>query len=146
MNPREFLEVADEWAAGTREAEWRSAVSRAYYAVHHVARQLLDDWGFSVPTADQAHGFVWLRLANCGHPDVQQVGRDLKDMRRIRNWSDYDLDLPFEQTLAVKQVQAGSDMIRLLDAVATTPAVLAAIIDAIKIYERDVLRQVTWQP
>jgi hypothetical protein len=63
MNPRDFLEVADEWAGGTREAEWRSAVSRAYYAVHHVARRMLEEWGFAVPTADQAHAFVWLRLA-----------------------------------------------------------------------------------
>lgn len=30
MDPLDFLEVADEWAAGNREAEWRSAVSRAY--------------------------------------------------------------------------------------------------------------------
>jgi uncharacterized protein (UPF0332 family) len=75
MNPRDFLEVADEWASGTREAEWRSAVSRAYYAVHHVARHLLMDSGFAVSTGDQSHSFAWLRLANCGHPDVEQAGR-----------------------------------------------------------------------
>ena len=30
MNPRDFLELADEWLTGVREGEWRSAVSRAY--------------------------------------------------------------------------------------------------------------------
>jgi uncharacterized protein (UPF0332 family) len=37
MNPHDFLEVANEWLTGIREAEWRSAVSRAYYAAFHVA-------------------------------------------------------------------------------------------------------------
>ena len=66
MNPREFLDLAGEWAAGTREGEWRSAVSRAYYAAFHVARTLLQDCGFAVPAAEQAHAYLWLRLANAG--------------------------------------------------------------------------------
>ena len=32
MKPRDFLDLADELVIGSGEAEWRSAVSRAYYA------------------------------------------------------------------------------------------------------------------
>jgi hypothetical protein len=60
MSPREFLEVADEWATGTREAEWRPAVSRAYYAAFHGARAVLQQAGFVVPQGDQAHAYLWL--------------------------------------------------------------------------------------
>jgi hypothetical protein len=64
MNPRDFLDVADELLAGSTEASWRSAVSRAYDAE-------------TLPTA---------------------------------------------------------------------PTVLTQVTEAIRIYERDVLRNVTWQP
>ena len=146
MSPREFLEVAGEWVNGTREAEWRSAVSRAYYAAFHVARALLRACGFTVPQGDQAHAYLWLRLANSGHPDVQRAGNVLNTLRTMRNRADYDLDQPFPHPLAVGQVDAAADVVGLLETAAALPSVLARITDAIRVYERDVLGQVTWQP
>jgi uncharacterized protein (UPF0332 family) len=146
MNPVDFLDVAGEWAAGNREAEWRSAASRAYYAAFHVARKLLHQAGFVVPQAEQAHAYLWLRLANAGHPDVERAGNDLIYLRRVRNAADYDLDRPFAQLAALDHVQLATDAAKLLETVVTTPTVLARITDTIKAYERDVLGQVTWQP
>ena len=103
MSPHDFLEVAGEWAVANREAEWRSAASRAYYAAFHVARQLLLQWGFVVPSADQAHAYLWLRLANAGHPDVNRAGNDLRYLPATSDWhgrfrlvprkdNDYEID------------------------------------------------------
>src|SRR5712671_665398 len=92
MDGSEFLEVAWDLVTGEREADWRSAVSRAYYAVFHVARRLLFQCGFSVPHADQAHAYVWRRLSNSGHPDVDNAGQNLSYLRGVRNEADYDLD------------------------------------------------------
>jgi uncharacterized protein (UPF0332 family) len=146
MSPRDILNVADGLITGTHEAEWRSAVSRAYYAVFHLARQLLDECGFLVPQADQAHAFLWLRLANAGHPDVQHAGRDLNELRRARTWADYDLDQFLDHAAAVGWVQMAEAVFQLLESVAAEPVICTRITDAIRIYERDVLRQVTWQP
>jgi uncharacterized protein (UPF0332 family) len=146
MNARDFLDVADELATGIREADWRSAASRAYYAAFHVARQLLQRCGFAVPQAEQAHGYLWLRLSNAGQPDIARAGRELRNLRTDRNEGDYDIDDPFDQQLAVDAVQHASDVINLLDAAANTPTVVTQITEAIRTYERDVLRQVTWQP
>jgi hypothetical protein len=146
MNPRDFLDVANDLATGIREADWRSAVSRAYYAAFHVARQLLKQCGFAVPRADQAHAYVWLRLSNSGHPAVRKAGADLGYLRSDRNGADYDLDHPFLQQVAIGDVQTADDIIKLLDQVPTLPHVQQQITDAIRIYERDVLKQVTWQP
>jgi hypothetical protein len=55
MNWRDFLSLATRLAAATTEADWRTAVSRAYYAAFHVARRLLTDLNFTVPRADRAH-------------------------------------------------------------------------------------------
>lgn len=144
MNPRDILEVADSLVAGVKEAEWRSAVSRAYYAAFHVARQLLLQCGFAVPRGDQAHGYLWLRVSNAGQADVQIAGNNLNHLRQIRNWADYDLDRPLDQDTALELVQTAEDIIHILETVAEEPAILARIIAAIKVYERDVLRQTTW--
>lgn len=145
MNALDFLAVAGEWAVGSREAEWRSAASRAYYAAFHVARELLEGCGFVVPTAEPAHSYLWLRLANAGQPDIQAAGNKLRELRRYRNWADYDLRVPFPDFDAVGQVQDADDVIQLLQAVQGSPAIRTRITAAIQVYERDVLKRVTWR-
>lgn len=146
MDVHEFLEVAWSLLEGHREAEWRSAVSRAYYSAFPVARQLLNHCGFAVPRADQAHAYLWLRLSNAGHPDVQNAGAQLSFLRHERNQADYDVDRSLDQTSAIDRVQMGADIVALLDAVAKEATIIAQITEAMKIYERDVLREVTWHP
>jgi uncharacterized protein (UPF0332 family) len=141
----DFLALAEVWVTGTTEAEWRSAVSRAYYAAFHRARRLLRDLGFLVPRADQAHAYLWLRLSNCGDSQVEMAGSDLNTLRRDRNRADYDVEQTLDQHDARVQVQAARIIIQTLDGASTDP-LRSQITDAMKIYERDVLRNVTWQP
>lgn len=145
MNPRSFLDVAGEWAVGTCEAEWRSAASRAYYAAFHVAGRLLRQVGFAVPPDQGAHAYVWLRLSNTRVSLIDEAGRRLQSLRRARGWADYDLDRVFDEMLAVAQVNEAMSVITSLDDLATTPAILAEVVTAIREYERDVLRDVTWR-
>jgi uncharacterized protein (UPF0332 family) len=63
ISPRDFLTVAKYLAARGTEGEWRTAVSRAYYAVFHTARNLMEDLGFVVPRADPAHSYLWKRFS-----------------------------------------------------------------------------------
>src|ERR1700722_599106 len=139
MNFRDYLTVATRLMAGATEADWRSAISRAYYAAFHVGCDLLRTLGFRVPRADRAHAFVWLRLSNSGHPDVNQAGSDLNQFRGERNRADYDARSTFRQATAFGLVGFAHDIIRTLDAALVDP-VRTQITDAIKIYERDVLR------
>ena len=146
MDETGFLNVADALSTGDTEADWRSAISRAYYAAFHKARRLLLLSGFRTPRADQAHAYLWLRLSNSGHPDVNNAGRDLNHLRGSRNRADYDFDTPIGQMEALDLVQSATDIIQLLDTLAKEPAILARVLDAIKVYERDVLREATWHP
>ena len=84
MNWRDFLVLAGRLGGGAAEAEWRSAVSRAYYAAFHVARLLLSDLKFTIPRADRhintlyfasataanlpwnGRGATWIRCGGCG--------------------------------------------------------------------------------
>ncbi len=146
MNWRDYLSLANRLAAAANEAEWRTAVSRAYYAAFHVARRLFADLNFTVPRADRAHQYlVVFRLSNSGEPPVEKAGRDLETLRRLRNRADYDEAPPITQSQATAAAQLADDIIQILDAARQEPA-RTQIRDAMIVYERDVLHDVTWQP
>jgi uncharacterized protein (UPF0332 family) len=145
MNWRDFLLVATRLAAATTEAEWRTAVSRAYYAAFHVARRLLSDLQFIVPRADRAHQYLVFRLSNSGEAPVEQAGRDLETLRRLRNRADYDEVPPLTQPQAAAAVRVAEGIIQTLDSARVEPA-RTRIRDAMIAYERDVLHDVTWHP
>jgi uncharacterized protein (UPF0332 family) len=141
----DFLGLSEIWVTGATEAEWRSAVSRAYYGAFHAARRLLRDLRFVVPRGDRAHAYLWLRLSNCGDSEVVLAGSDLNALRRDRNFADYDVDKTLDHADAQLQVQTARRIVLVLDA-ATAEPTRTQVTEAMKIYERDVLKDVTWQP
>jgi uncharacterized protein (UPF0332 family) len=145
MNWRDFLLLATRLAGGTTEADWRTAVSRAYYATFHVARRLFADLQFTVPRADRAHQYLVFRLSNSGEAAVEQTGRDLETLRRLRNRADYDEAPTLTQPQAAAAVQVAQSIIQTLDAARQEP-IRTRIRDSMIVYERDVLHDVTWQP
>jgi uncharacterized protein (UPF0332 family) len=145
MDFRDYLTLAAALAAGSTEAEWRSAVSRAYFAAFHVARELLLGLGFRAPQADRAHSYLWLRLANAGVADVKLAGNRLNALRGQRNRADYASRPLLFQATAANEVKNAEDIIQALDAAAVEPT-RTQITDAMKVYERDVLHDVTWHP
>lgn len=146
MNPEEFLATADELCEGTREADWRSAVSRAYYAAFHAARNLLRECGFAVPRHGEAHAYLTDRLAHCGNPSLVLAARDLLVLRGQRNRADYDLDRPFHHADALDLVLRADGAARLFAQAAGEPTVRAAITTAMADHERIVLGVVTLRP
>lgn len=145
MKGRDFLPLAIRLAAETTEPDWRTAISRAYYAAFHVARALFGEIKFNVPRADRAHQYLVFRLSNSGEAIVEQAGRDLETLRRLRNRADYD-ELPaLTQPQAVAAVQIAIGILQILDAARQEPT-RTRIRDAMIQYERDVLQDVTWQP
>jgi uncharacterized protein (UPF0332 family) len=145
MTGSDFLPLANRLAAASSEAEWRTAISRAYYAAFHVARQLLEELGFRVPWADRAHAYLTMRLNNCGDAQIQHAASNLHSLRSLRNQADYDLQRPIRQSVALAQSQISQQIIQTLVLGRQQP-VRTAITDAMRIYERDVLRDDTWQP
>jgi hypothetical protein len=145
MNPRDFLLVAEDLLEGTREADWRSAVSRAYYAAFLVAAELFRDAGFRVPPDGNGHAYVYLRLNNCGREEVIDTGAALWDLRGTRNWADYDMATPLALEVGVRAVADARRLVRFLDDLADSEAVLGPVVAAMRVYERDVLKQVTFR-
>ena len=145
MDPRRFLAQAKRLSASSNEEDWRTAVSRAYYAAFHVACDLMTDLGFSVPKADRAHGYLWLRLQNCGDLPTEKAGADLKALRYFRNTADYELHQQITRSMAPSAIRWAESIIRALDA-AALPPIRSLITTAMKTYEQNVLHDVTWHP
>lgn len=144
MDFRDFVLLAEALASGASEAEWRTAISRAYYGAFHVGCDFLREIGFAVPKADRAHAYAILRLSNSGDADLNQAGQRLSELRTLRNRADYEGRRRFESADAEQAVEASHEIIDSLDETRRDP-IRSDIMEAIKTYERDVLKETTWQ-
>jgi uncharacterized protein (UPF0332 family) len=142
--PEDFLLLAERLVQGQTEADWRTAISRSYYAAFHAGRGLLLDLGFRVPRAGVAHAYVRMRLSNCGDATIAQAGGRLNHMQGARNRADYDFQRDETQADAQLIAQAARSIIQTLATGLTQPT-RAQIIAAMRDYERNALGAVTWQ-
>ena len=139
----DFLKIAERSVTGVLEADWRTAVSRGYYAAFHEARDFLIALGFQTPRADAAHAFLWRRLQNGGHVGLALAGSRLNQLRGERNQADYDIHRDLARDDAAAAVKSAAMIIDTLHGLTADERRL--ITDAIKTYERDVLRESTWR-
>jgi uncharacterized protein (UPF0332 family) len=143
MNGRDFLDTARHLAGLGGEANHRSAVSRAYYAAFHAARDLVTSLRFWKPRADRAHNYLYVRLNNFGEVQVQSGAFLLNKLRGLRNQADYDIGQPLSQADAVKSVRDADRILQAFDSL--IPAQRVQITSAIKQYEQQI-GDVTWMP
>ena len=117
MDPRDFHTLASSLAAGKTAAEFRSAISRSYYAVFNVGAEILRGMGFVIGKGAAAHAEVERCLSNSGDAEVAAVGAELGALHSRRNRSDYHLDrtdVESDKTARAIVTQA-AQMIRALD-------------------------------
>ena len=129
----EFLDTAKRLLVGATEGDWRSATSRAYYAVFHHFREWLRKEGIDLGSGGQAHNSLYVGLANCGIHDIALIGDRIDDLRRSRSQADYELRRAFTRAGAVSGVREADaivvDFRSLLGSVPTN-----AIVQGVKTY------------
>ena len=92
FNPLGLLELAQRLNHG-EEAELRTAISRAYYAMHLRHAQSLEASGKAVPSGAEAHSFVWRTLRSWHYV----AGQRLSALFELRVRADYDMHAEMEQ-------------------------------------------------
>jgi uncharacterized protein (UPF0332 family) len=94
MNAEEFIRLAGRLAASTADdpAAFRTSVSRAYYGVFHLARQLLDELGIRPSRSDNSHLYLQHFLHGSAQPNAMLAGALLGQMHSNRLRADYELD------------------------------------------------------
>lgn len=94
MNPDDFLVLAVRLSASSGESERRTAISRAYYAVFHKARVLVEGCGIVCPPTAEVHDKLARCLQNAQDADLAMIGDKLNMFRSVRNTADYRLNEP----------------------------------------------------
>ena len=143
VSPEALLALAAELVASQDEVKWRCAMSRAYYAVFHAARTELRKLGFATRQSDQAHVAISRRWSHCGHSSLSEIGDYLSELRTNRNLADYDLDRSFGHFRAQSGVTKANQILGILRSNLSNQQ-QAKLVEEIRRYERDVLRDVTW--
>ena len=85
----DYLDLADDLAKRVDEAAWRSAISRAYYAVLHVAFQALPAAIRGTITHRTTHRDVWQFYAASSVAVCRQIGHSGIRLHRARVQADY---------------------------------------------------------
>jgi hypothetical protein len=135
MGGRIFLEVARDMAGGKTEAQWRTAVGRAYYALLLEGRDALGRWGFTVPPRQNLHTFVRLRFTFAADPDLRKIGDALDQLFQWRNQADYHLktvDLFDAPTNTLQAIALARNALALLDRIDGDPERRSAAIAGIR--------------
>ena len=135
MNGRAFLNTARRLVGGKAEEDWRTAASRAYYALLLEGRETLVRWGFVVPSRDSLHTFVRLHFLYAAEPDLKRLGRTLEQLSLLRNRADYELSAQrwFGTTAATKTaIIDAANALQLLDQIDADPSRRAAAVASVK--------------
>ena len=75
-------------------AECRSAVSRAYYTVFHVASEYLEELGFILAERGPCHKALQFALKSSAHGAIVAIASQLDLLYTERLSADYDLNRP----------------------------------------------------
>jgi uncharacterized protein (UPF0332 family) len=120
----EFRNTADHLAQGSTEGDWRSAVSRAYYACFHYFRSFLLSHSLDLGRGGQSHFNLYSGLLNCGFPAVSAVASRIDSRREARIRADYELRPLIGRQEALAAVQEVDDIIAVFQSLlASIPAV-----------------------
>jgi uncharacterized protein (UPF0332 family) len=137
MEARQFLEISKKFLSIPAEAAYRSAVSRAYYALFHEASGFLAQLGIQTARGPQAHGQLPARFNNCGVEEGSQIARQLNELHRQRLFADYDLnyrEFAIQFKTGVWIVKAEKAVMQ-LKALAASPNLCDQIRKGIRAYE-----------
>ena len=123
MNPRDFLKVATKLSKSDTTAEYRTAISRAYYAAYNVGVELLEGMGCAISKSAAGHEQLSSNFNNSEDLELSKISTQLNDLRSKRNIADYRLERTEIENQKNSQaiVMQAEKMIEFLDRSITGP-------------------------
>lgn len=114
MDPADFLAVADRLRGSPSEAERRTSVGRAYYALYNLLVMRLSSQGFSFQKDGGDHGRLVRYLIQSENLEASKLGERLKKLRTLRNVADYEMEAAIDANraeLAYRWARTATDLI-----------------------------------
>lgn len=117
MQPSEFLALAQLLSGPDGphpQGRHRSAVSRSYYCAFLEVRERLATVPHVAIPRKNAHDAVWKALAWAA-PPLKSAGHLLKDLKRLRERADYDLQPDLDHADVLEAIRMAVDIRRTLE-------------------------------
>jgi hypothetical protein len=105
MQRGELQDTPGRLARGATGRDWRSAISRAYYAVFHCFHEFLLPNEVDVGRGGQRRFNLYSGRLNCGFTPVAANASRIDSLRAHRVWTDYDLARPIDRRAALSSVR-----------------------------------------
>jgi len=86
----EYFKLADELAKRKDEATLRSALSRAYYYVYHLALSRALNNGFTTRSGEGTHTQMWRNYSGSPEPDCRKLAEIGGRLKEKRERADYN--------------------------------------------------------
>jgi len=90
----DYLTFAKELSARTEEYCLRTAISRTYYYIFHLARQRIVDNQFHVVRGENSHRQIWEKFENDPDPRCKKLYFTAKKLQDKRKQADYEIPYP----------------------------------------------------
>lgn len=91
---QDYLTLANQLSARTEEYCLRTAISRTYYYIYHLARQRIIDNQFSIARGENSHRQIWEKFENDPDPRCKKLYFTAKKIHDKRKQADYDIPYP----------------------------------------------------
>lgn len=101
VSASDFVSQAECLKNSDLEIDWRTSISRSYYAVYHQAVELARGQGFKA-TPPSVHGQLFGFLEE-KHPTKTSIVRRMRIMRKNRNNADYEMNETISKHNAYQQ-------------------------------------------
>ncbi len=85
-----YLNLAEELGQRADEGSLRSAISRAYYYVYHLALHRAEANGFKPKPDEGTHAQLWRLFSRSPEPDCHKLAIIANRLREKRNRADYE--------------------------------------------------------
>ena len=86
----QYFTLSNELAKRQEESALRSALSRAYYYVYHLALQRAQANGFTTSSGEGTHKQLWRNFNGSPEPDCQKLAQIAGRLKEKRERADYD--------------------------------------------------------
>jgi len=86
----EYFTLAEELANRTDEASLRTAISRAYYSIYHLALARAKANNFAALPGEGTHAQLWRLFTKSPEPDCMKLGQMAERLKDKRVRADYD--------------------------------------------------------
>ena len=90
----DYLSLAEVLGNRPDQASARTAISRAYYYVYHLALRRAVDNNFILVRGEAAHAQLWRLFDGSPEPACQRLGQIARRLRMSRQRADYERHFP----------------------------------------------------